>query len=234
MTSHHISAKHSLYSYHPPNNIYHMCRHCTTQDIYPVYHGSPPTYVYKYRESGTRYGDLLSGLALYNLGRMSEARTWQDKHYTMRAEEKCSLQIIDQVHFEETPFPCFMMSTFMENSVASRDDSADTFDISSSHILVKPPSDTDSPLQVTNHQDCIIWHNLTTNQEKHTISCSLLKQYADTIKSGGVPVYIWLPILLSTVLVIYFCCYYCSKKNKEDVKEQAPLNQVNIVGYSSN
>ncbi|XP_031768384.2 uncharacterized protein LOC116413411 [Galleria mellonella] len=235
ISAHHVYSHHGYYSYHPPSNIFFQCRYCNTPQMYPVYHGSPPTYVYKYRESGGHFGDLISGLALYNLGRISnEPHHYTSTHYTAHKKESCSLQIIDHEHFEETTFPCFMMSSFMANATAKEDPNAETFDISSSLIHVHPNVSTGSSLEVTNRQECTIWHNSTMNRENHTIPCTLLKQYADTVKSSGLPVYIWLPLLLAVVLAIYICCQCCAKKNKEDLKETAPLNQMNNMGYCSN
>lgn len=245
---HHVSARHAHYSYHPPNQINFMCRHCANPAVYPVYHGPPPSYVYVYRESGTRYGDLLTGLALYNLGRCCGPHG-NSNVYNPIKEEHCSLQIIDREHFEETKFPCFMMSSFMERpnntkaievlsqtkmkNETSDETGADSFNILSSHVNVKPfLSSNESVFEVRRNQDCVIWHNLTLNTERHVVPCSLLEQYAETMKPSGVPVYIWMPILLATIVTIYIFCYCCCRKKVK--KEDAPLTQTVVAGYSSN
>ncbi|XP_059057137.1 uncharacterized protein LOC131850792 [Achroia grisella] len=234
-SGHYVHSYHGYFSYHPPSHIYYQCRYCTSPQSYPVYHGSPPTYVFKYRESGGHFGHLLSGLALYNLGRiLGEPQHHSSVHYTAHRKENCSIQIVDHENFEEASFPCFMMSSFMKNSMEKQNTSAETFDISSSQIHIHPNITTGSPLEVTNRLECTIWHNSTTNRENYTMPCTLLKQYADTVKAGGLPVYIWLPLLLAAVISIYMCCHCCNRNNKEDSKEKAPLSQVNAVTYCSN
>lgn len=225
---HHVSARHTHYSYHPPSHIKFMCRHCASMTTYPVYHGVPPSYVYKYRESGIRYSDLLTGLALYNLGRASEY--WHySHHYTKRADEQCSLQVIDRAHFEETNFPCFMMSTFLEQA-AIKGSEAQTFDVTSSYINVKSfIQSTGSPVEVTREQDCVIWHNTTAHKESNHIPCALLKEYANTMIPSGLPVYVWLPIILGIVMTLAICCQCCCRTRKyfkdEVVEVESPLNQ---------
>lgn len=228
--NHHVSAHHALYTYNPPTHVNFMCRHCGSMDSYPVFHGSLPTYVYKYRTSDTRFGDLLSGLALYNLGRISGSYQYS-KYYTQQSNEKCCLQVIDRSHFEETSVPCFMMSSFLDKTVAH---GPDTFDVNSAQINVKPYLNTTGvPIVVNNDQECVIWHNTTEKQNRNTIPCALLKEYSKTLKPTGIPVYVWLPITLSIVIAISVFCQCCCKKTKH-VKEEVPLNQNPVVGYCPN
>lgn len=235
ITHHHVSARHTHYSYHPPSNIKFMCRHCASMTTYPVYHGVPPSYVYKYRESGIKYCELLTGLALYNLGRASEY--WHYSHrYTKRADEQCSLQVIDRARFEETTFPCFMMSTFLEHAEIKGSE-AQTFDVTSSYINVKSfIQSTGSPVEVTRDQDCVIWHNTTVHKENNHIPCALLKEYANTMIPSGWPVYMWLPITLGIVVTLAICCQCCCRKRRdfkdEVVEVESPLNhQCPAGGY---
>ncbi|CAH4037266.1 unnamed protein product [Pieris brassicae] len=216
--SHHVTAHHAHYSYHPPSEIHFMCRRCSNFAPYPVYHGVLPTYIYKYRESNGKFGYLLSGLALYNLGRAS-AEHWDYTHfYSINKNENCSLQVMDQKHFEETAFPCFMMSSFMDRSPESLIPNPEALDITSPQIDVRPYiSHTGSALQVTRDQECIIWHNATISREKNAIPCALLKEYAETMKPSGIPVYVWLPITIGTVITIYILCQCCCKsKSRKD------------------
>ncbi|VVC95318.1 unnamed protein product, partial [Leptidea sinapis] len=134
------------------------------------------------------FGYLLSGLALYNLGR-SFADHWEYTHfYTVRPEEKCSMQIIDRKHFEETVFPCFMMSSFMERSPERLLPDPDALDITSCLIDIRPfILHNETFLQVTREQECIIWHNVSITKEKNVIPCALLREYAETMKPSGIP-----------------------------------------------
>lgn len=232
---HHVTASHTHYTYHPPRHVMYTCRHCSSTEMYPVYRPMPPTYVYMYKESGSRYADILTGLSLYNLGR-STSMGWARSHeYYAQPGERCSLQIIERSHFEETEFPCFMISSFVESTVAKGNDSRQV-DISSSKIDVKPFLKDNGPaLQVTNEQECVLWHNLTMHKERNHVPCALLKEYANTVRQSGVPTYIWLPTLLGTIIAIYLCCAcFCRKKEKETVKEEAPLNELRVQGYCSN
>ncbi|XP_072944056.1 uncharacterized protein [Epargyreus clarus] len=228
----HVSAHHAHYSYHPPSEIHFLCRQCHNFVSYPVYHGLPPTYVYKYRERGGRFGDLLTGLALYNLGRASMDH-WEYTHfYSLRQDEKCSLHVINGKHFEETQIPCFIMSSFMERSPESHFPDPAALDITSSQIDIKPfMNSTGSPIKVTRDQECVVWHNTSMGTEKSEIPCALLKEYAETMKPSGIPVYVWLPVTLIVVVAIYVCCQCCCYK-KKTVKEEVPLNRP-IVGYCS-
>ncbi|KAI8434758.1 hypothetical protein MSG28_003279 [Choristoneura fumiferana] len=228
--SNHVVTRHTHYSYHPPTFISFMCRHCSAPVTYPVFHGQPPTYIYKYRESVGRYGMLLSGLALYNLGRS----TGNSLYHVQNAEDKCSMQIISLRHYEETSFPCFMMSTFMERTLKINHDDPNVFDITSAQIDVKPfINNTGLPLAVNGHQDCVIWHNATMLQERKSIPCALLKEYAETMKPSGIPVYIWLPMTLAIVLTLYICCQ-CICRRRREKTEAMPINQSSVViGYCS-
>ncbi|XP_037295532.1 uncharacterized protein LOC119189567 [Manduca sexta] len=235
---HHVNAHHAHFSYHPPSHISFTCRYCPAATSYPVYHGLLPTYVYKYKESGSRFGDLLTGLALYNLGR-SAGEQWHYKHYYLpRKEENCSLQVIDQTQFDETSFPCFMMSTFMDRvaSMKHLESDSQTIDVATSYIDVKPfLQNNGTPIKITREQECVLWHNLTFSKERNHVPCALLYEYSKTMKPSGVPVYIWLPALVGSVIAVTLCCKCCNMCKKEKVvKEEQPLNQAKVLGYCSN
>lgn len=98
------------YHYNPPQQINYGSTY------HPVYHGAPPTYIYEYRDSGSRFDTLLTGLALYNLGRMSSGNNHHhytsDYHYN--PEEKCKFAIHkDNGDYEETRIDCKLMSSFI-------------------------------------------------------------------------------------------------------------------------
>ncbi|CAK1545234.1 unnamed protein product [Leptosia nina] len=210
--NHHVTAHHAHFSYHPPTVIHFMCRHCSNFAPYPVFHGVPPTYVYKYRESNGKFGYLLSGLALYNLGRASSEH-WEYTHfYSVQRNENCSLQVTDKKHFDEIVFPCFMMSSFMDRSPESHFPNPDALDITSPQIDVRPfILYNGSSIQVTRDQECILWHNSTGFKDKSVMPCALLKEYAETMKPSGIPVYVWLPLTVGTVITIYVLCQCCCK-----------------------
>lgn len=111
-----------------------------------------------------------------------------------------------------------------------------TFDIAKAHIDVKSYlNSTGPPMEVTNSQECVLWHNISEHREKNTIPCALLKEYAVTVKYSGVPVYIWLPSLLLSVVGVWLCCRCCTRKDKGRIKEAYPLTEATVVGnYASN
>ncbi|KPI91635.1 hypothetical protein RR46_15139 [Papilio xuthus] len=227
-----VSTHHPHYTYHPPNHIYFMCKQCSSLVAYPVYHGTPPTYVYKYREYGGRYGDLLSGLALYNLGRASNEQ-WHYTLYERRPDEKCSLQIVDQNLFEETTFPCLMMSSFVDSSNNFLKN-PHPLDITTAQINVRAlVHNNGTVIKVTKDQECVIWHNSTIKNEHVMIPCALLKNYADTMRPHGLPVYVWLPLTLATVIGIYIFCQSCFTQKKSHIDE-TPCNPTLTTSYFSN
>ncbi|KAI5637542.1 hypothetical protein NE865_09675 [Phthorimaea operculella] len=98
--------------YHPPQQVHYGSTY------HPVYHGPPPVYVYTYRDSGSRFNDLLTGLALYNLGRMSAHH--HDSHYSQTQSyrsppgEYCEFQIIKtNGEYEKAKMDCQLMSSFI-------------------------------------------------------------------------------------------------------------------------
>ncbi|CAH2073532.1 unnamed protein product, partial [Iphiclides podalirius] len=231
--NHHVSAHHPHYSYHPPAHIYYTCKHCSSHIAYPVYHGVPPAYVYKYREYGGRYGDLLTGLALYNLGRAANEH-WHYTMYEQRPEEKCNMQIVDRNLFEQTTFPCFMMSSFVDSSGRYMKDSH-PLDITTAQINVKAlVTSNRTAIKVNQNQECVIWHNSTVKNERVIIPCALLKDYADTMKPHGLPVYVWLPLTLASVIGIYIFCQSCCKPQKQAAIDETPCNPTVTSNYFSN
>ncbi|XP_064071699.1 uncharacterized protein LOC135193385 [Vanessa tameamea] len=230
--NHHVSAHHAHFSYHPPSVIHFMCRHCSHFVTYPVYHGLPPTYVYKYREAGGRFSELLTGLALYNLGRAAAER-WQYTHfYPVRPGEKCSMEVIDRKHIEEIKFPCFLMSSFIERSPESFLPGPGALDITSPQIDIRPfLQHNGSTLKITREQECVLWHNTTLNKERNVIACALLKEYSETMKPSGIPVYVWLPSTLALVMTIYIFGYcFCKRRIR---KEKEPVNNGMVIDYCS-
>lgn len=101
---------HHHYHYNPPQHIsYGSVNH-------PVYHHNPPVYIYEYRDSGSRFDNLLTGLALYNLGRMSASHSHYDSHREYRGNpgEMCKLGISKgNGEYEETRIDCKLMSSFI-------------------------------------------------------------------------------------------------------------------------
>ncbi|XP_026748119.1 uncharacterized protein LOC113509046 [Trichoplusia ni] len=97
------------YHYHPPQQISYGSTY------HPVYQGHPPVYVYEYRDSGSRFDNLLTGLALYNLGRNSHNHYYdRDRPYTGVAGEVCKLGVSKSTgEYEETRIDCKLMSSFI-------------------------------------------------------------------------------------------------------------------------
>lgn len=100
---------HHHYHYNPPQQITYGSTY------HPVYHGPPPVYVYEYRNSGSRFDSLLTGLALYNLGRMSANHNYNSqREYRSSSNEICKLGISKpNGEYEETRIDCKLMSSFI-------------------------------------------------------------------------------------------------------------------------
>ena len=101
------------YIYNPP----HKVKHYVTN--YQVFHGEAPAYVFEYRTSGSKYDILLTGLALYNLGRNSNFHNFgPDKLYTTAPGEMCKLRVepfksANNSEIEEARIDCNLMSSFI-------------------------------------------------------------------------------------------------------------------------
>ncbi|KAJ8712213.1 hypothetical protein PYW07_005055 [Mythimna separata] len=106
---------HHHYHYSPPQHLSYGSQ------VLPVYHGSPPVYVYEYRDSGSRFDNLLTGLALYNLGRNSQMHHYDsDRRYSSSSGEICKLGISKRTgEYEETRIDCNLMSSFIWEDAAS-------------------------------------------------------------------------------------------------------------------
>ncbi|CAH2092762.1 unnamed protein product [Euphydryas editha] len=180
------------YHYTPPQQIsYGSVQH-------PVFHGQPPVYVYEYRNSGSRFDTLLTGLALYNLGRMS-SNHYHDNHireYRGNPGEICKLSIHKTSgEYEETRIDCKLMSSFIWDSEREQKsttnitktvsvvqevikDGNSTVSVQNTTIVdalqVKGPS-----ISVTPGMTCfMIRVSRDTSMIKKKIDCGLLQEYA--------------------------------------------------------
>nr|XP_026494873.1 mucin-3A-like [Vanessa tameamea] len=106
-----------------------------SHNYYNSYASSPQhIYISEYRNSGSRYSDILTGLALYNLGRSHNQfnhHYYNDDYYTRRYystgsshpsnerpidEAYCTLRIKENNKLEVLKIPCEIVSTFTEGS----------------------------------------------------------------------------------------------------------------------
>ncbi|KAJ8722552.1 hypothetical protein PYW07_003732 [Mythimna separata] len=111
------------YHYTPPQQISYSPVRGAAPVHYPVYHGTPPTYVYQYKDSGSKYGTLLAGLALLNLGTLGVAAYAASGHgggggsrtqYTPQPGEVCKFAVKkDNGDYEETKIDCQIISSFI-------------------------------------------------------------------------------------------------------------------------
>ncbi|XP_022819880.1 uncharacterized protein LOC111351899 [Spodoptera litura] len=121
-TVHHTT---NVYNYHysPPQRISYAPPHGGPPVNYPVYHGTPPTYVYQYKNSGSKYGTLLAGLALLNLGTLAGAAYAHSRtqHYKPQPGEVCKFAVKkDNGDYEETRIDCQIISSFILEDQAQR------------------------------------------------------------------------------------------------------------------
>ncbi|KAJ8725797.1 hypothetical protein PYW08_003980 [Mythimna loreyi] len=115
------------YHYTPPQQISYSPVRGAAPVHYPVYHGTPPTYVYQYKDSGSKYGTLLAGLALLNLGTLGVAAYAASGHggggsrtqYTPTPGEVCKFAVKkDNGDYEETKIDCKIISSFIYDDQA--------------------------------------------------------------------------------------------------------------------
>ncbi|XP_061712440.1 uncharacterized membrane protein DDB_G0293934-like [Cydia pomonella] len=117
---------HHHYHYNPPQQIHYASPHGGPAMSYPVYRGTPPTYVYQYKDSGSKYSSLLAGLALFNLGALaggvagygighhSSSNNNNYQSYKTQPGEVCLFGIKkDNGDFEETRIDCQLISSFI-------------------------------------------------------------------------------------------------------------------------
>lgn len=115
---------HHHYHYSPPQQISYAPHRGAAPVSYPVYHGSPPTYVYQYKNSGSKYGTLLAGLALLNLGTLAAGTAYAVSHshssggsghsYKSQPGEVCKFGLKkDNGDYEETRIDCQLISSFI-------------------------------------------------------------------------------------------------------------------------
>lgn len=107
----HTVVHHHHYTYHPPTVI-----HYRNGNSYPVFRGETlPSYVYEYRSSRNRYGYLLSGLALYNLGRLSAN---PHLNYNPEWNERCTFGVKYRTGgFDEMNINCKVISSFIYEQI---------------------------------------------------------------------------------------------------------------------
>ncbi|CAH0604848.1 unnamed protein product [Chrysodeixis includens] len=112
------------YHYTPPQQISYAPSHGAPPVHYPVYRGSPPTYVYQYKDSGSKYGTLLAGLALLNLGTLGAAayaHSQSSKSHTPIPGEVCKFAVRkDNGDYEETKIDCKIISSFILQDQAEK------------------------------------------------------------------------------------------------------------------
>lgn len=117
----HTTVVNHNYHYTPPQQIRYSSPGQTQSYSYPVYHGQPPTYVYKYKDSGSKYGTLLAGLALLNLGTLgasvyaaSKAGSSPTSHYSPQPGEYCKFGVKkENGDYEETGIDCNLITSFI-------------------------------------------------------------------------------------------------------------------------
>lgn len=124
---HHTTHVHNNYHYTPPAQISYASPRGGPPVSYPVYHGTPPNYVYQYKDSGSKYGTLLAGLALMNLGTLGVAAyavhqansnhgsgSASSGSYTPQRGEICKFAVKkENGDYEETRIDCQIISSFI-------------------------------------------------------------------------------------------------------------------------
>ncbi|CAH2236049.1 jg7340 [Pararge aegeria aegeria] len=183
---------HNHYHYSPPQHISYGSRQ------HPVFVGNPPSYVYVYKNSGSRYNNLLTGLALYNLGRMSNSHRYYGHHsdYSSTPGEICLLGISKtNGDYEETRINCKLMSSFIwdakrENeqyvtNVTKTSIITELNDIGNSTVTHKNTTIVEAwkakgpSIKVSPGMECFMIHkSRDTSTLRRNVDCGLLQEYA--------------------------------------------------------
>ncbi|XP_041977707.1 uncharacterized protein LOC121732026 [Aricia agestis] len=127
----HTTNIHYHYNYNPPQQIRYAPVHGGAPINYPVYHGTPPTYVYKYQDSGSKYGTLLAGLALLNLGTLAGTayalNRGHSNSYKPAPGEVCKFGLKkENGDYEETRIDCEIISSFIYTEQAKANNVSNT------------------------------------------------------------------------------------------------------------
>ncbi|KAJ8725796.1 hypothetical protein PYW08_003979 [Mythimna loreyi] len=105
------------YRYEPPEMLLYSTGRDRGLRRYPVYQGPPPNYLYTYKNSGSKYSTLLTGLALLNLGVLGAAaysHLKQNTRRTSQPNEVCKFEVRkDNGDFEATKIDCQIISSFI-------------------------------------------------------------------------------------------------------------------------
>lgn len=127
---------HHHYHYNPPPQISYGSTY------HPVYQGHPPVYVYEYQNSGSRFDTLLTGLALYNLGRNSQHHHYDtDRQYSGTPGEICKLGISKRTgEYEETRIDCKLMSSFIWEGTSTQNNHRVTVQNTTTEVKVTQTS----------------------------------------------------------------------------------------------
>lgn len=116
--THSTTNVHHHYHYNPPQQI-RVVSPSGVPVHYNTYRGTPPTYVYQYKDSGSKYGTLLAGLALLNLGALTAVAVTNHNSnhgssYTPKPGEVCIFGIKKaNGDYEETKIKCDMITSFI-------------------------------------------------------------------------------------------------------------------------
>ncbi|XP_072943495.1 uncharacterized protein [Epargyreus clarus] len=151
----HTTNVHYHYNYNPPQQIRYTPMHGGPAQSYPVYHGSPPTYVYKYKDSGSKYGTLLAGLALLNLGTVAAgayAISHSHSNYKPQPGEVCKFGVKkDNGDYEETKIDCQLITSFIFQEQAKTQQSPNNTILTSTTVTnittvnITNPGSTEAP-----------------------------------------------------------------------------------------
>ncbi|KAJ8714949.1 hypothetical protein PYW08_004930 [Mythimna loreyi] len=157
--------------YRPPQQIiYGHSQH-------PVYQGPLPPYVFEYQNSGSKYNNLLTGLALYNLGRYSKRNHGSYTPYTSAFGEVCKLRISDRGRYDETRINCDLMSSFILESSTGTAWNSQFMTVTNLEdaLKIKGP-----PVEVTTSMNCSVIRTTlgSFSVMEKSVDCGLLQEYA--------------------------------------------------------
>lgn len=157
----------------------------------------------QYAYSG-RYNVLLTGLALYNMGRISSLHN--DDDYKKNFKGKCMLGILGTSYdYQEVEVEC----QFMSNLILHKMKGVKHIDFNEEWrklaIPLNPRHEIGSPIEVTEGMTCFLIHN---NNVLKSEECGLFEAYFYN-SFYWKNLYLFIVLAVVGAIIVIFCCSWC-------------------------
>lgn len=190
-------------SYSPPQQITHG------SVSYPVSQIPPSTYVYQMRDSGSRYSNLVTGLMLWNSGRLSSS-SHVNRVYQSTPGEVCTFRLVENSTMEDRRIDCKAISSFIweweslngttgNDSVIVETIGANSTDTEG---LMDALEDKGDMILASPEMSCFVIRTLGSSSWVWPVDCALLQTYtASSWRNGAERLAPALVIILFQILL---------------------------------